>query len=140
MSKSFVSPVGFADARQGLAHLFVRGLMVEAEIGVWAHEKGRRQIIRLDIDLAVDDPRSAGDDHGKVVCYEWASNEARAVVATGHFNLVERVAEEIADRLLSDGRVHAVRIRVEKPGAIRGAEAAGIEIVRLGTGSMDVRP
>lgn len=140
MSQSFISPVGFADAQQGLAHLFVRGLTIEAEIGVWAHEKGRRQIIHLDIDLAVDDPRSAGDDHSKVVCYEWASNQAREVVASGHFNLVERLAEEIADRLLEERRVRAVRIRVEKPGAIRGADAAGIEIVRLAAGSLDVRP
>jgi len=140
MTKSFVTPVGFADARQGLAHLFVRGLTFEAEIGVWAHEKGRRQIIRLDLDMAVDDPRSAGDDHSKVVCYEWASNEARAVVASGHFNLVERLAEEIADRILCNPQVHAVRIRVEKPGAIRGAEAAGIEIVRLNTPTPEILP
>lgn len=135
MTKSFVTPIGFADAQQGLAHLFVRGLVVEAEIGVWAHEKGRRQIVRIDLDLAVDDPRAAGDDHRKVVCYEWASNEVRDIVATGHFNLVERLAECLAERLLSDARVHAVRIRVEKPGAIRGADAAGIEIVRLRTPS-----
>ena len=140
MTKSFITPVGFADANRGLAHLFVRGLTVEAEIGVWSHEKGRRQIIRLDMDLAVDDPRSAGDDHGKVVCYGWASNEARAVIATGHFNLVERLAEEIADRILCDQRVHAVRIRIEKPGAIRGAEAAGIEIVRLSAAAPDILP
>ncbi|MCF4164291.1 dihydroneopterin aldolase [Zavarzinia compransoris] len=140
MTKSFITPVGFADAHQGLAHLFVRGLTVEAEIGVWSHEKGRRQIIRLDMDLAVDDTRSAGDDHGKVVCYEWASNEARDVIASGHFNLVERLAEEIAARLLCDPRVHAVRIRVEKPGAIRGADGAGIEIVRLATRSPEVLP
>lgn len=131
MTFSIPSSLGFADARQGIGHLFVKGLMVEAEIGVWAHEKGRRQLLRLDLDLAVDEPARGVDEHGKVVCYEAVVNDTRELIASGHFNLVERLADCLAERLLADRRVHAVRIRIEKPGAIRGAEAAGIEIVRL---------
>lgn len=133
MTYSLPASLGFADARQGIGHLFVKGLTVEAEIGVWAHEKGRRQLLRLDLDLAVEEPPKGVDDHARVVCYEVVVNQVRDLIASGHFNLVERLADCLAERLLADRRIHAVRIRIEKPGAIRGAEAAGIEIVRLRT-------
>ncbi len=112
------------------ARLFVQGLAIDAEVGVWAHEKGTRQPIRLDIDLTVSDRGDAGDDLARVVCYASVADQVRTVVARGHFNLVERLAHEIAKELLSDSRILAARIRIEKPGAIADADAAGIEIRR----------
>ncbi|HYH22920.1 MAG TPA: dihydroneopterin aldolase [Azospirillum sp.] len=127
------SPVRIPDGVSGAgryARLFIQGLAIDAEIGAWTHEKGKRQPIRLDIELTVLDQGDAGDDLTHVVCYSTVADQVRAVVARGHFNLVERLAHEIAGELLADCRILAVRIRIEKPCAIADSDAAGIEIRR----------
>ncbi|WP_158305999.1 dihydroneopterin aldolase [Azospirillum sp. B510] len=112
------------------ASLFIRGLVIEAEIGAWPQERGRRQPIRLDLDLTVADRGDASDDLAQVVCYAAVADRVRTVVARGHINLVERLAHEIAGDLLLDTRILAVRIRIEKPQAIANADAAGIVVRR----------
>jgi dihydroneopterin aldolase len=111
--------------------VFLTGLRVEAEVGVFAHERGLRR--PLDIDMAVTlDPsvRAAEDKLAETLDYDALAAAARAVVADAHIHLVETVAEQIADRLLADPRVIAVKVRVEKPGAVAGAKVAGVEIER----------
>ena len=111
--------------------VFLTGLRVEAEVGVFAHERGLRR--PLDIDMAVTlDPsvRAAEDKLAETLDYDALAAAARAVVADAHIHLVETVAEQIADRLLADARVIAVKVRVEKPGAVAGAKVAGVEIER----------
>jgi 7,8-dihydroneopterin aldolase/epimerase/oxygenase len=124
---------GEAPARSAAVRttVFLTGLRVEAEVGVFAHERGLRR--PLDIDMAVTlDPavRAADDKLAETVDYDMLAAAARAVVADAHIHLVETVAEQIADRLLADPRVIAVKVRVEKPGAVAGAKVAGVEIER----------
>jgi dihydroneopterin aldolase len=66
----------------------------------------------------------------EVVDYETITNTIRAIVASGHINLAETLAERIAETCLSDSRVTKARVRVEKLHALQGAEAAGVEIER----------
>jgi 7,8-dihydroneopterin aldolase/epimerase/oxygenase len=111
--------------------VFLAGLRVEAEVGVFAHERGLRR--PLDIDMAVTlDPsvRPTEDKLAETLDYDALAAAARAVVADAHIHLVETVAEQIADRLLADPRVVSVKVRVEKPGAVAGARTAGVEIER----------
>ena len=58
------------------------------------------------------------------------ADKIRAMVASGHVNLVETLAERIADIFLSDPRVDAVRVRVEKLDIFADAESVGVEIER----------
>ena len=62
--------------------------------------------------------------------YGVVADQIRAMVATGHVNLVETLAERIADICLSDIRVEAARIRVEKLDILPDAESVGVEIER----------
>ncbi len=111
-----------APRRQGLT-VFVRGLQVEAGIGVYDHEQGRLQRLVLDVELDLGE--AAVERLGDTVNYETVAEAARAIAAGGHVGLVETFAERLALACLADPRVQAVRVRVEKPDALAGAEAAG---------------
>ncbi len=143
-----------ADATLGLRHVFLRNLVLPAEIGVHPHEHGRRQRIRLNIDLAVADDASRGvtrapvggtmggtmggpiggavgaDELSRVVDYEALARGIRALVAAQHVRLVETLAERIAEFCLEDPRVFTARIRVEKLEVFADAESAGVEVER----------
>jgi dihydroneopterin aldolase len=128
----------FADAAWGLRHVFVRGLTLDASIGVHGHERTARQKVRIGIELAVEDdgarPMSRGpvgrDDLARVVDYEQVAEAARAIVASGHVLLAETLAERIAEACLSDHRVRIVRVTVEKPQALADADCAGVTVER----------
>jgi dihydroneopterin aldolase len=128
----------FADAARATRHMFVRDLVLDASIGVYAHEKTAPQRIRVNIDLAVADDgatkmsRAAvgADDLGRVVDYEAFVNLARRVIGTGHVQLVETLAERIADACLGDERILAARVRVEKLDVFADAASVGVEIER----------
>ncbi|MEM1103516.1 MAG: dihydroneopterin aldolase [Pseudomonadota bacterium] len=107
--------------------VFVRALRLDAEIGVYAHEHGRRQplVIDLDLKVAAITDKDAFED---AVCYAWAADQARAVLSEGRLNLVETAALRIAERCLEDRRVERVRVRVEKPEALGDAAGVGVEL------------
>ncbi|MGH6875815.1 MAG: dihydroneopterin aldolase [Rhizomicrobium sp.] len=123
-------PPQYADARTALRHVFIRNLELLAQIGVHGHERTNHQPIRINVDLAVDDALPLEDRLDRVVDYEAITLRIRALVANGHINLAETLAETIAMGCLEDRRVSCVRVRVEKLHAVPGAESAGVEIER----------
>ena len=128
---SAVHPLRLADAENGVRHVFVRDLMVQAEIGVHRHEKRQRQPVRINIDLTVRETGQPIDDRlENVVDYETLVEGVRALIGAGHINLVETLAEQIAGLALSDNRVVATRVRVEKVQVMKDAESVGVEIER----------
>ncbi|MSP43917.1 MAG: dihydroneopterin aldolase [Alphaproteobacteria bacterium] len=121
----------FADAALAVRHVFIRDLLLDAHIGVHRHEKGRRQRVRINIDLTVtENGPDAGDDLANVVCYEDIVAKVKALIEVEHINLAETMAERIAGRCLEDGRVQTARIRVEKLTVIAEAASVGVEIER----------
>jgi dihydroneopterin aldolase len=110
------------------AKVFVRGLTVDAEIGVHAHERGRRQplIVDVELDVAAGGWRSIGE----TVNYERIVRHARDLADSGHILLVETFAWRLAGACVAEPRVLRARVRVEKPHALAPrAQAAGVEIV-----------
>jgi len=85
---------------------------------------------RINIDLAVEDAAVIEDRLDSVVDYEAITAKIRALIATGHINLAETLAERIAQACFDDPRVRSARVRVEKLHALPGAESAGVEIER----------
>lgn len=107
--------------------VFVTGVKVQAEIGVYRHEIGRVQPLIVDVELDV--PTDASDRLADTFNYEAILEAAQGVAAGGHINLVETFAHRLADRCLADPRVSRARVRVEKPLALApDAVAAGVEI------------
>ena len=107
--------------------VFVTGLKVQAEIGVYRHEIGRVQPLIVDVEVEV--PTDGSDRLAETVNYETILQAAQAVAAEGHMALVETFAHRLAERCLADGRVSRARVRVEKPLALApDAVGAGVEI------------
>jgi dihydroneopterin aldolase len=124
-------PAHIADALLSARHVFVRNLELLAHIGVYGHEQGKQQPIRINLDLAVVDTPVMEDRLESVVDYAVITDKVRAIVNKGHVNLAETLAERIAAACLEDIRVRSARVRVEKLLALPGAESGGIEIERL---------
>jgi dihydroneopterin aldolase len=121
------SPAAAPDARAVLTRVFVTGLQVQAEIGVYRHEIGRLQPLVVDVELDV--PTAGAERLADTLNYETILEAAQAVAAQGHVALVETFAERLARACLADPRVTRARIRVEKPLALAPhATGAGVEI------------
>ncbi len=107
--------------------VFVRGLAVEAAIGVHAHEQGRFQPLIVDVELDVE--AGAGQALVDTVDYSLIVDHAVAIAAGGHIGLVETYARRLAEACLAEARVTHVRVRVEKPQALAPRTGfAGVEI------------
>jgi dihydroneopterin aldolase len=117
------------EAQTGLRHMFVRDLVMDAPIGVRAHELGRKQRIRLNLYLGVLDTKST-DRLESVVCYDDLIAAVRVVVDAEHVQLVETLAERIAEACFRDRRVITARVRIEKLDVYADAESVGVEIER----------
>lgn len=131
---SKIRPLPYTRADIGYRTLFIRDLDLACEIGVHAHEKGARQRVRFNVELAVlDDGTPLNDDVGRVLSYEDIVNGIRRLAEGPHVNLVETLAEEVAGLCLSDKRVRIVRVRVEKLDVFAEAAGVGVEIERVST-------
>jgi dihydroneopterin aldolase len=128
---SKVQPLRIADAERAIRHVFIRNLELIARIGIHGHEKGKPQPVRINLDLSVQEVGALEDRLENVVDYEAITDKIRGLIAAGHINLAETLAERIAEAAFEDRRVRAARVRVEKLHALPGAESAGVEIERV---------
>ena len=107
----------------------IRDLDLTARVGIYPHENQKAQAIRVNIELDVE-TRAMRDEIADAVSYETVVNGVKARCAAGHVNLVETLAERIADDCLADIRVKRARVRVEKLSAIAEAAGVGAEVVK----------
>ena len=109
--------------------VFVRNLELLARIGVHGHEHGMPQPVRINVVMTAN-LDLADDRLHHVIDYESVASRIRTIVAAGHINLAETLAERIAAACLDDARVTKAWVRVEKLHALASAESAGVEIER----------
>ena len=115
----------------GSRRVFVRNLELIGSVGVYEHEHRYEQRVVVSLELEVrDDYDGTSDDISSVYDYDLAIRAIKDSVASGHFNLIETLAERIAAACLSDRRVVMARVRVEKPDVLPSCESVGIEIER----------
>ena len=119
-------PVGRDPA---LTEVFLDRLSLRAQMGVYAHEKGRTQPLVVSIRawarLSLED-----DALSQTIDYNAFADAARELAETGHFQLIETYVEALADALMRDERLQMLDVRAEKPEAVLGAAAAGVAIFR----------
>ena len=88
--------------------------------------------MRINVELTVaEDDRPVDDTLSNVVCYEALVDGIRDLADSGHVNLVETLAEMIAEQGLADSRVKKATVRVEKLDVFDDAASVGIEIERV---------
>jgi dihydroneopterin aldolase len=107
--------------------VFVRGLCVEARIGLYPHERISAQSLVIDVELRLRPGSIASLE--QTVDYDMVASSARALAADAHIDLVENFAETLARACLDHPRVTSARVRVEKSSALNGAEGAGAEVL-----------
>ncbi len=126
------SPPRAHEPAEGIRHIFVRELAVDTVIGVHPHEKLKPQRILVSLDIAAEETGEPGSDRlADVVDYDRIVETARALAREGNVNLLETLAERIAQATLPlDGRILTVRVSISKPDIYDDAKAVGIEIER----------
>jgi dihydroneopterin aldolase len=123
------APSAAADEARAPDRIFIHDLVLDIEIGVHHYEKGSTQRVRFSIDVDLTPAAHAlDDDISRTFDYDTILSGIKAIVARGHINLVETLAEDVARHCLAHPRAARVVVKIEKldkePGAV------GIEIVR----------
>ncbi len=120
-----------AEASQPARRVFVRDLLLDALIGIYPEERTKPQKLLVNLELWVTEtPGEPPRSYAEVVCYEQLVKRTKTLLAEGHVDLVETLAERLAAICLEDTRVLRTRVRVEKPEAIPEAAGVGVEIER----------
>jgi 7,8-dihydroneopterin aldolase/epimerase/oxygenase len=111
--------------------VFIEALEVEALIGIYDWERRIRQPLSFDIEMAFDNRKPAASDQiADTLDYKAVSKRLIEYVSQSSFGLVETLAERCAEIILGEFGVRHVRLKLSKPGAVRGARAVGVIIER----------
>lgn len=112
-------------------HVFIEGLEIEALIGIYDWERRIRQPLLFDLEMSFDNRvPAASDDIAHTLDYKAVSTRIREFVTASDFGLVETLAERVAAVVLTEFPVQRLRLKLSKPGAVRGARAVGVMIER----------
>lgn len=122
-----------------LDRIHIRDLVVSGIIGVNPDERIHRQDILVNATLWANTRNAAAsDDIDDAVNYRTITKQLIAFIEQGEPMLVERLVAELVEICLeADGRIAAVEMTVEKPGALRHARSVGITIYRTRNGVDD---
>ncbi len=111
--------------------MYLHGLKVECVIGVWEWERRIKQIITIDLDMAADIRHAAKSDRlDDTLNYKAVAKRLLQFVGDSEFQLVETLAEKIAELLRAEFSISWCRVRINKRGAVRGASDVGVIIER----------
>ncbi len=130
---------GYAPDRPGdpamTDRVFVRDLVLPVSIGAYAHEHGQPQRVRFDVSVQVTRPAAQGRvqparDMRDIYSYDVISDGIRMLISSGHVDLVETLAEQIATLLLGDPRVVSAAVQVTKLDTGSGHVGVAIERTR----------
>ena len=111
--------------------IYLHDLKVDCVIGVWDWERKIKQTITIDLDMGFDIlPAAKSDDLADTLSYKDVSKRVESFVRDSGFQLVERLAEEVAQILLNEFSIQWCRVRINKFGAVRGAGDVGVLIER----------
>jgi 7,8-dihydroneopterin aldolase/epimerase/oxygenase len=111
--------------------IFLTDLRVDTIIGIWDWERKIRQTVSIDLEMSADIRKAAASDEvADTLDYKQVAKRLQQFVGDSQFRLVETLAERIAGIVLGEFDIAWVRVRVNKPGAIRGARDVGVIIER----------
>ncbi len=111
--------------------VFIHNLLLDVFIGIYDFEKEKSQAVQISMDVFVPETGAKLDENiDNVVCYEKLVKGIKEIALKGHINLVETLAEEIAQMGLKDPRASHLTVKIEKLDIFQEAQSVGIEITR----------
>jgi len=111
--------------------VYIRELQVETVIGIYDWEREVRQTVSLDLEMGTDIRAAAAtEDIDSTLNYKTVAKRLIGFIGQSEFLLVETMAEEIAQIVQEEFNVPWLRLRLSKPGAVRGARDVGVIIER----------
>ncbi|TIO05693.1 (5-formylfuran-3-yl)methyl phosphate synthase [Mesorhizobium sp.] len=116
------------DPTLGTDKIFVRDFVLPVQIGAYSFEHGHTQKVRFDVSADVLQVTDHPEDMRHVFSYDIIMDGIRTIVARGHVQLSEALAEQVAAYILENPRVVRVTVRVEK--LELGPGGVGVEIER----------
>ena len=125
------SETDLINKKSGYDLIFLNDFTLQANVGVYKHEKEKTQPIKINVIAKVRNPKKINDNNlQSVVCYNQISKKIKKIIKSGHTILLEKLAEKIFQECFKNKRIETMKIRLEKPEAIEGAAGAGIEVER----------
>ena len=111
--------------------VFIENLEIETIIGIFGWEREVKQIVRISLEMSFDISKAGkSDEIDDALDYKKIGKSIVNLVENSSFFLVEKMAEEIASLVLQNEQIEEIKLRVEKPGALRGSKSVGVEILR----------
>ena len=106
-------------------------LRVDAVIGIWDWEKRNSQSISIDLEMQTDTKKiSQSDSIEDALDYKAVSKRAKQFIQDSQFNLIETLAENLAQIILEEFDVQWLKLSISKPYAIRDSKNIGVSIER----------
>ncbi len=122
---------GMSSERKIMDQVLIKDLTARGVIGISDRERSQPQDIVINLVLLTDISKGAKSDNIEdCVNYRTVSKQVLALAQAANRYTVEALAQDIADLCLTDEKISSVRVRVEKPGAVRFSRSVGVEIER----------
>ena len=111
--------------------VYLKDLRIDTIIGIYDWERKTRQTVILDIEMGTDVKKAASTDAIEdALNYKDVAKKIIAFVENSEYQLVETLAENIAEILIKDFGVPWLRLQINKQGAVRGVRDVGVIIER----------
>ena len=111
--------------------VFIKDFIIKEIIGIHEHEKTKKQKIKFNIVVDVNQNTIPDEkDIKSIVDYEKITNKLENLVKNKKYNFLESLAEDSFKKIFEDKRINSVKIKIEKPDAIKNADSAGVEIFK----------
>ena len=111
--------------------VFIKDFIVQEIIGIHEHEKTEKQKIKFNIVVNVNQNTVPDEkDIKSIVDYEKITNKLENLVKNKKYNFLESLAEDSFKEIFEDKRINSVKIKIEKPDAIKNADSVGVEVFK----------
>jgi dihydroneopterin aldolase len=111
--------------------IFIKDFIIHEIIGMHDHEKIKKQKIKFNIVINVNQNTLPNEkDLRSIINYEKITKKLKNLVKNKKYNFLESLAEDSFVEIFKDKRISSVKIKIEKPDAIKNASSAGVEIFK----------
>jgi len=111
--------------------VFIKDFIIQEIIGIHEHEKTKKQKIKFNIVVDVNQNTVPNEKNIKsIVDYEKITNKLENLVKNKKYNFLESLAEDSFGEIFEDKRINSVKIKIEKPEAIKNADTVGVEVFK----------